>query len=125
MILTESLPSMGVPSTVWPLKTPSVSPLGQFTDDEAIIHGSPFQKYSVLQREIHSLPHLSDRIWVLQVFNMTLKGARFKDRNSKAIYRVKTINDWLVLLEREGAYGQLLTTLDVLNSFYERVNEKD
>ena len=56
---------------------------------------------------------------------MTLKGVRFKDRNTDAIYRVKTINDWLVLLEREGGYGQFLTTLDVLKSFYERVDAKD
>ncbi len=55
---------------------------------------------------------------------MKIKGGRFRDKNTHATYRVKAANDWIVLLEKEDGSGQILTSLDILKCFYEKM-EKD
>jgi hypothetical protein len=55
---------------------------------------------------------------------MKIKGGRFRDKNTHATYRVKTANDWIVLLEKEDGSTQILTSLDILKSFYERMDDK-
>lgn len=55
---------------------------------------------------------------------MKIKGGRFQDKNTHSLYRVKWKSDWVVLLEKEDGTAQILTTLNVLKSFYEKVDDK-
>ena len=54
---------------------------------------------------------------------MKMKGGRFRDKNTRATYRVKAANDWIVLLEKEDGSARILTSLDILKSFYERMDD--
>jgi hypothetical protein len=54
---------------------------------------------------------------------MKMKGGRFRDKNTRATYRVKAANDWIVLLEKEDGSTQILTSLNILKSFYEKVED--
>jgi hypothetical protein len=55
---------------------------------------------------------------------MKVQGGRFRDRNTRATYRVKAANDWIVLLEKEDGSAQILTSLNILKSFYEKVDDE-
>jgi hypothetical protein len=55
--------------------------------------------------------------------NMQVRGRRFRDKNTQATYRVKAANDWIVLLEKEDGSAQILTSLNILKSFYEKVDD--
>jgi len=51
-------------------------------------------------------------------------GGRFRDKNTHTTYRVKAANDWIVLLEKEDGSTRILTSLDILKFFYERMDDK-
>ena len=55
---------------------------------------------------------------------MKIRDGRFRDKNTLATYRVKAANEWIVLLEKEDGSAQILTSLDILKLFYERMDGK-
>ena len=56
--------------------------------------------------------------------NFRLKGARFRDKSTGVTYRVKAVSNWIVLLERENGSARILTSLNILKCFYERMTDQ-